>query len=230
MNLGCSAQAISSAVDISRANSKPERRDMGALDVLRGDRAAAAVGQVEAVAGVGDEDHVPAHVGARPNRRRDAHVGGYAERDDVLRAQPLQAEIEVRADEGRVDALGDERLALAGLEARAKCVAGVFGASVEPGCTESWRTWMIGRPAVRHASSSARPFASDLIVPAARPGRGVERLLHVDGQEDGAVEIDCHENPLLPAAGPLAHKKCIGASHKGTAVPSLGWQWARTAV
>ena len=90
---------------------------MDPLHLFRPDRSALPIGKVEAVASVGHKDHVPAHIGARPYRGRNAHVGGNAEDDHVLRTEPLQAKIEVGPDEGRIDALGDERLAFAGVEA-----------------------------------------------------------------------------------------------------------------
>ena len=53
------------------AEFESERRDVRALDVGRRHPAAAdRVRQIEAIAGVGDQDHVPADVGARADRRR----------------------------------------------------------------------------------------------------------------------------------------------------------------
>ena len=91
----------------SAAEFEGERRDMSPLHFLGGYRAALAVRQVEAVAGIGNEDHVPAHVRAGSHRRRHAHVGGDAECDDMPGPEPLQAEVEVGADEGGVDAFAD---------------------------------------------------------------------------------------------------------------------------
>ena len=131
-----------------------------------------------------------------------------------LRAEALQAKVEVGADEGRVDALRDQRLVAMRAEAGAKAIAGVPGVSVEPGSIESWRTWMIGRPAARQAASSARPLASIWRFQRRRPGRIVEASLHVDRKEDGAVEIEGHDRQLT-RRGPLpAHKKTNGG-HKG---------------
>ena len=45
-------------------------------------------------------------------------------------------------------------------------------------------------------------------VPAARPGRFVEALLHVDRQEHGAVEVEGHDRQLNGATAP-AHKKTM---------------------
>ena len=81
------------------------------------------IGQVEAVAGVGDEDHVPAEIRAHTHGRRDAHIGGNPEGDDMLCAEHLQALGEVRADEGGVDVLGDQRFANSRFEAGAKGVS-----------------------------------------------------------------------------------------------------------
>src|SRR5438477_8848148 len=55
----------------------------------------------------------------------------------------------------------------------------------------------------------------DLLVPAARPGRRVEGLLHVDGEEDGAVEIDGHGRCLYKSAVPGAYKKGGGVDKRG---------------
>ena len=137
-----------------------QRGHVRSLDLLGRDSSAMTVGKIEAIAGVGHEDHVPAHVGAGSDSGRDAHVGRDAERHDMLRAKPLQPKIEVGADEGRIDALGDERLITFGPKPGRKSLPGAPGASVEPGSIESWRTWMIGRPAARHWSISARPLAS----------------------------------------------------------------------
>ena len=87
---------------------------MGGVDVFGGNGAAARVRQVETVAGIGHQDHVPAHVGAGADGGRDALIGGNAEGDDVLCPKPLQPQVEVGADEGRVDALGDQRLVALG--------------------------------------------------------------------------------------------------------------------
>src|SRR4029453_5376662 len=89
------------------------------------------VGQVEAIAGVWHEDHVPTQVGAHAHRRRDAHVRRNAEYDDVFRAKLLQFFVEVRADESGVDALRDEWLAVQRFESGAKRVA--------------WSAWREGR-------------------------------------------------------------------------------------
>ena len=96
---------------------------MGGLDGAGRDDAAIAVGQVETVAGVGDEHHLPAHVRAGADRGRDAHVGRDAEGHDPLGAEPAQPQVEVGADEGRIDALRDDRLALLRREAVAEVVA-----------------------------------------------------------------------------------------------------------
>src|ERR671913_244652 len=96
---------------------------MGPLDFLRGYGAALAVREVEAVAGIGHEDHVPAHVRAGPDRGRHAHVGGDAERDHMFRSEPLQTKIEIGANEGGIDALADKLLARPGLETRPESIS-----------------------------------------------------------------------------------------------------------
>ena len=55
MNLGCSALAGQIRRVHDARELEPERRDVGTLDVFRGDSPAIAVGQVETVARVGDE-------------------------------------------------------------------------------------------------------------------------------------------------------------------------------
>ena len=55
---------------------------MGPMADAGRDRAASAVGQVEAVAGVLDQNHVVAEIGPHADRRGHAHVGGDAEDHD----------------------------------------------------------------------------------------------------------------------------------------------------
>src|ERR671911_3173825 len=64
-----------------------------------------------------------------------------------------------------------------------------------------------------------------LIVPPLRPRRTVKRLLHVDGEEDGAVEIDCHESRLL-LVGTDSVTKSAGRPISGRS-DGLGWQWTK---
>src|SRR4029079_7248974 len=92
---------------VAAAEFEQERGDMSRVNVFGGNCPALAVGQVETVARVGDENHVPPHVGAGADGGRDTLVGRDAERDHVPGAEALQAQVEIRADEGRVDALGD---------------------------------------------------------------------------------------------------------------------------
>ena len=64
---------------------------------------------------------------------------------------------------------------------------------------QSWRTWMIGRPAARQCVEQGEAVGVDAVVPAARPAGLVEASLHVDGQEHGAVEIEGHVAPIMRA-------------------------------
>src|SRR5688500_722847 len=82
------------------------------------------------------------------------------------------------------------------------------------------------RPAGRApGGKQCRAVRIYLIVPPLRPGRAVERLLHVDGEEDGAIEIDCHENRLL-RVGTDSVTKSTGRPISGR-LEQLGWQWAK---
>jgi len=53
----------------------------------------------------------------------------------------------------------------------------------------------------------------DGLVPAAGPRRYVERLLHVDGEEDGVVEVEFHGRPNTPVVRVPPHKNGC-AAHK----------------
>lgn len=165
---------------------------MGALDFLGGDRSAAPIRQIEAVARVRHQDHVPSHVCPGSNGRRHAHVGRDSEGDDVLRTQPLQSKIEIRTDEGGVHALSDELLAFQRDEPGTEGIAG-----------GSWRkrgtrlNGIVPHMDYRSALRTPRLKQSQAVrihsgIPATRPGGTVERLLHVDGKENGAVKVECH--------------------------------------
>ena len=54
-----------------------------------------------------------------------------------------------------------------------------------------------------------QPVRIHLVVPPLGPGRAVERLLHVDGKEDSAIEIDFHEIALLLAEAARSQKEWI---------------------
>ena len=156
--------------------------------------------------------------GSSPNRRRDAHVRWYAERNDVLRAQPLQAEIEVRADEGRVDALGDERLTLAGArnpgEMRCPAYSGArVGTRLHQVISGSGdRT---ARGCAMHRAVRGRWHPPDRSTGAGQ-GAGVERLVHCgSGRRTAWSRSICHENPLLPGAGPSCSQKVPGSPIRG---------------
>src|SRR5215207_3912702 len=82
--------------------------------------------------------------------------------------------------------------------------------------------WPAGRAPGRE---QCQAVCIHLIVPPLRPRRTVERLLHVNGEEDGAIEIDCHENVLLLVATDSVTKS-TGRPISGK-LDQLGWQWAK---
>ena len=112
------------------------------------------------------------------------------------RAEALEPKLEIGADEGRIDALGDQRLVALGSETGTKIVSAV-ARSQRRARLHAVVADVDARAAGRAPGGEQRePVGVDRGIPAARPGRRVERLLQVDGEQDGAVEIDSHEAQL----------------------------------
>ena len=112
----------------------------------------------------------------------------------MLRSEPLQTKVQVRSNEGRVDALADERLAVERLKA---------GSEGVPRGARSKSRIRLNRVVTNMddwASGGApnlkkrEPVFIRLGVPSSRPARCIEALLNVDGQKHGAIEIEieCH--------------------------------------
>ena len=75
--------------------------------------------------------------GARADSSGDTLVSGNPERNNMLGAEPFQAQVEVSANEGRIDAFGDQRLVALRAEAAAEIVSRSTGSQCRSGSTES---------------------------------------------------------------------------------------------
>ncbi len=107
-------------------------------------------------------------------------------------AKPPQPQVEIGADEGAVDALGHQRLASERLEAGAKAIAGTAGRK-RRAFGHGVMTNMNDRAAMlAPRPEQGQPVRIDRLVPAPRPGRRIERLLHVDRQQHGLIPVDGH--------------------------------------
>jgi hypothetical protein len=100
--------------------------DEGCVNVLRSDLAPAEL-EVWGGAGVGNERHLEAEVGAGSRGRVDAHARHHPRHDDLVDVEAVQVLLEVGAQERVGRALGDERLAVLRRDRRHDlCTVGSF--------------------------------------------------------------------------------------------------------
>lgn len=168
---------------------------MRRMHSYRRNGAAVPVRQIEAIAGVGDERAGPAEIGAGADRGRDAHIGGDAEDNEMLRPHAPQFQIQIGPDERRIDALGDQRLAGQRCETVAEPVSGQAGAQSRQGL-DGIVTHMDDREA-RSPLCRQQPqaVAIQVLVPPARPWRSIERTLHIDAEQHGGLGFCSHHVP-----------------------------------
>jgi hypothetical protein len=86
------------------------------------------VRQIKAIAAVGYLRDSPTAIGTGANRGGDAHIGGGAEDNEMLRSHAPKSQIQIGPDERRIDALSDQRLAIERREALATTVSRQAGA------------------------------------------------------------------------------------------------------
>jgi hypothetical protein len=170
---------------------RTQRRQVRACDVLGANRAAGAVGQIEALAGVGDDQRAVAEVRRDPRGGRHAHVGADAEQHDGGHAEPAQAQVEVGADERGVDRLRHHRLAITRREAVAERVAGMR--RMQRGTVDHRIVADVDQrpPARAPRVEQPAPVVVHARVVAAAPRREIEAALDVDRDQDG-VGIELH--------------------------------------
>lgn len=167
------------------AELKAKRGSVHLVNSARGDDRPALSRQIETVTGIFDQRHAPPEIRSRADRRGNAHVRGNAEDNHVLSPEAAQAQIQIRADEGRIDALHHQLLAVLRLKAGAEAVAGLPGPERRAGLGRIMPHVDDGQAQLAPQTQQRQPVAVDIRVPARRPGRPVEGGLHVDRQQHG---------------------------------------------
>ncbi len=140
---------------------------------------------IEGMGGIECEAHPVTQIASHPCRRLTAEIRLHPADDQIIDLLGFQPEFEVGfAIERGVDALGDEQIRRA-IDESAQGIAGLAGASGEPGRCESWRTSTSGRCEPRQVPTSRAILASASGLLRRPQARIVESCLNIDHDERG---------------------------------------------